>query len=359
MSALSTVATLPEPVRRIRSAVASRVRQLPWMPGNWLPSLQAACILWRDYAHLKSVRSHAALDAAGNPLPWYTYPAIEFLSQLDFRDAGVFEYGSGMSTLFWARMARQVVSVEDDETWFENVSSRVPKNADMTLETDLGEFPHVIHRTGLTFDVIVVDGPARGRTRYKCCRQALTRLNPGGLVVLDNSDWLPESSQLLRESGLLEVDMTGFAPICGHVQTTSFYFHRQFNRPPLHGRQPLAGAGSRPDLWERPLVPTPGELIWCDGEPFRGVQHDVTFRLNLDGRSRSFRVLSYLGGDDTRNIAILGLDRDRVLLTRHTPAGGRSGSADFDAEIARLAAMTPDQFVHFIRGHEYRRYLLK
>ena len=76
--------------------------------------------------------------------------------------------------------------------------------------------------------MIVVDGAARGNTRLKCCRAALTRLRPAGMIILDNSGWLPESSRVLREAGLLQVDMTGLVPIGKHTQTTSFFFHRDF-----------------------------------------------------------------------------------------------------------------------------------
>src|SRR5579872_1232732 len=182
-----------------------------WLSTHWLPSLRAARVLWRDYAHVQSVKSQRAVDAAGNPLPWYTYPAIEFVRQLDFSDRTVFEYGSGMSTLFWAGKAKSVVSVEDDEHWCATLKSMLPPNAELIHEPDLSRFPDTITARG-PFDVIVVDGPARGRTRLKCCHAAVPRLREGGLIILDNSDWLPESAKTLRGYGLLEVDMTGFAP---------------------------------------------------------------------------------------------------------------------------------------------------
>ena len=121
-------------------SLKTRVSGHALMPGNWLPSLKAARVLWRDYAHLRTVRARSAVDRDGHPLPWYTYPAIEFLSQLDFRDKTVFEFGSGMSSLYWAGVTRLVVSVEDDDRWFEIIRSRLPGNARVTLETDLAEF---------------------------------------------------------------------------------------------------------------------------------------------------------------------------------------------------------------------------
>jgi hypothetical protein len=250
MTDVPGLAQAPTWRRRLLGPLADRVKRSAWFPPNWVPSLLAARVLWRDYAHFRTVVSRSAVDREGNPLPWYTYPAIEFLSQLDFSERSVFEFGSGNSTLFWAGVARRVVSVENDEGWFETVRSRVPRNAEVIFEKDRAELAHVLPRRGERFDVIVVDGPGR----LKCARAALAAVNPGGLIILDNSDWLPESARVLREAGLLQVDMTGFAPICAHVQTTSLFFDRTFNVPPRTGRQPLPGRGSRPIVWDRPRV---------------------------------------------------------------------------------------------------------
>lgn len=333
--------------------VVRRLRGSTLFPQNWVPSLRAARVLWRDYAHLKSVATNRAIDAEGNPLPWYTYPAIEFLTQLDFRDRSVFEYGSGMSTLYWARAARHVVSVEDDERWYQTIATQAPTNSRILLETDLANFPEALRRTGETFDVIVVDGPARGRTRLKCCRVALEALRPGGLIILDNSDWLPESARLLRDNGLLEVDMTGFAPICGHVQTTSLFFDRAFNVPPRHGHQPVGGRGSRPSNWEQPYHPVSGDVVECDDERFRSAEDRRHFSFITPDGPRAFEGFSYLGGDDRRCIGIVDADRQRVLLTRHAPNGAGPGG-----ELLRISGMTWTDFKQFISEHATRRYPL-
>ena len=316
-----------------------------------MPSLRAARVLWRDYAHVQSVKSQRAVDAAGNPLPWYTYPAIEFLRQLDFSDRTVFEYGAGMSTIFWAGKAKSVVSVEDDEQWCATLKARLPPNAELIHEPDLSRFPDAITARG-PFDVIVVDGPARGRTRLKCCHAAIPRLRDGGLIILDNSDWLPESAKTLRGYGLLEVDMTGFAPICGHVQTTSLFFHRAFSVPPVSGRQPVPGRGARLGDWEQPYVPV-GTCIECDGEMYRDVTSDRTATFGSNGTARAFRLLSYRGGSDRRSIAIIDLTRERIVLSGHVPAHGT-----IEEEIERIAGMTYAEFQQFINRHDNRRYVL-
>lgn len=47
-----------------------------------------------EFGFLRTTLTRKCQDAAGNWLPWYTYPAIEYLKQLDFSQKTVFEYGA-------------------------------------------------------------------------------------------------------------------------------------------------------------------------------------------------------------------------------------------------------------------------
>jgi hypothetical protein len=85
-------------------------------------------ILACDYGQWSTIRSWNSVDKFGNPIPWYTYPATEYLSHLDFSRLTVFEYGSGNSTLWWAKRAKSVFSVEDDKDWFEKISNNIARS---------------------------------------------------------------------------------------------------------------------------------------------------------------------------------------------------------------------------------------
>jgi len=326
---------------------------LPW---TWKPSLGVAYALLFDYAHLSSVRQRSCVDAGSNPVPWYTYPAIDYLRQLDFSESTVFEYGSGNSTLFWAAAAKRVVSVEDDEEWYGITRSRLPENCELTLETDLDDYPAIIDRYAEPFDVIVVDGAARGHTRLKCARRAIGRLRDGGMIILDNSDWLPESARVLRESGLIQIDMTGFAPISAHTQTTSFFLHRGFAFKPRGPRQPLPGPGAVDKVWERPR-PTEPPIVECGEDVFGAVERDQTVTFDAPARVRTFRFLT-CRATTTRPAcaAVIDRDRDRVLLgisevTTNAPS--------VEAELMPVLDMRWDEFCSFVNAHPKRRYALK
>jgi hypothetical protein len=159
------------------------------------------------------------VDADGRPIPWYTYPSIEYLRQFDFSQAAVFEYGSGNSSLFWAERAREVVSVEANPAWFDYVSKASSPNQTVLLRKQKNAYVGSLGQQGRLFDVIVIDG----EWRLSCAAAAPSALTPGGMIVLDNSDWFPECARLLRAAGLFETDFSGFGPINSYTWTTSLF----------------------------------------------------------------------------------------------------------------------------------------
>jgi Methyltransferase domain len=335
-------------------AVGGVVRSMA-MPLNWRCSLKAARILCLGYGHLNSVSKKRSIDARGEPLPWYTYPAIEYIRQLDFSDKSIFEYGCGNSTVFWSRIAARVVSVEDDEIWHETISREVAAVATVILEPDLEAFVSTIGRVQAGFDVIVVDGPARGLTRLKCCKAASEHLNEGGVIILDNSDWLPQSAAFLRQAGLLQVDMTGFAPLNANTGTTSFFFDRQFNFRSRSDRQPAHGIGSLPYDWESPRR-VAGTSLDIAGETFLGVELDQRLTIPDVGGRRAFRFLVYHLDETTTAIAIIDDDARRILVDGHGNAKGRR-RALLD-ELRWLQRMEYKELRAFVNSHPRRRYRL-
>lgn len=141
-------------------------------------------------------------------LPWMPFDAIAFLREYLRPDHQVFEYGSGGSTIFFARHAAHVVSIEHDASWGrvvqETLTDRGIENADLRAiapeqrpsaqfgsrspgfeDASFQHYVEAIHEFPPShFDLIVVDG----RARNACLREALPHIKRGGIVVLDNSD---------------------------------------------------------------------------------------------------------------------------------------------------------------------------
>lgn len=138
-------------------------------------------------------------------VPWWTFTSAGLVEQHLQRTphARVYEWGSGASTLWLARRAASVVSVEHDEAWATRLDASLPANVDLRVVPPIAsatpvvgsqkpghaglDFEHyvaAIDETDGEFDVIVIDG----RAREACLDRAVERLAPNGLIVFDNVD---------------------------------------------------------------------------------------------------------------------------------------------------------------------------
>lgn len=186
--------------------------------------------LWQLRHHLKeigwlrSAGTRESRDATGHPVPWYTYPAIGFLTPRVRRDFAVFEYGSGNSTLWWAARAGSVAAVEHDRKWYEAMREKLPANVEYRHceVVDGGSYCRAVLDAGRRFDIIVIDG----RDRVNCARHAPAALSERGLIIWDNSEREAYATGIasLRAAGFTEVEFNGLGPINpGPWRTSIFY----------------------------------------------------------------------------------------------------------------------------------------
>lgn len=192
-------------------------------------------ILAVKYGQFNTIRRWECVDSMSDKIPWYTYPAIEYLDNIDFSDKIVFEYGSGNSSAYWARKAKFVRSAEHNKQWYEKVKSQLAGNQTIELCEAENDYLGAINKIPEQFDVIVIDGVHR----EKCVMLVRDHLSDGGMVILDNADWYKETSRYLREKlDLLEVDFHGFGPINAYTWTTSIFFSRSARFQPRNNSQP-------------------------------------------------------------------------------------------------------------------------
>lgn len=171
---------------------------------------------------LKSIQTREAIDEDGNPVPWISYAATAFLSKRVRGDFEIFEYGSGNSTLWWAKNAGRVVSLEHSENWYNHLKRTIPESVIYILESlESGRYPSLIKNYGY-FDIVMIDG----RERVECSRHALTQLKDGGVIVFDNSDRVryQPAFALFLESGFKRLDFVSMAPISKKPISTSIFY---------------------------------------------------------------------------------------------------------------------------------------
>ncbi|SKB66841.1 class I SAM-dependent methyltransferase [Daejeonella lutea] len=172
----------------------------------------------------KALSTHSPIDDNGEPIPWVTYSFIDFISQRIKDSHTVFEFGSGNSTLYYAKRAKKVVSVEHDKAWYEKIAGSSPSNAEMIF-CDLqsnGDYSRMPSSLPGKFDIIIVDG----RDRVNCCYNSLSALSETGVVVLDDSERLKynDARVFFEKEGFKEISFSGISPGLFYRKSTSVFY---------------------------------------------------------------------------------------------------------------------------------------
>lgn len=173
----------------------------------------------------RSLEEKKPVDKDGNPIPWFTYPAIDFLKDRLNKYMVVFEYGSGNSTLFFAERVKEIISVETDKIWYEELAQKVPSNVKVIYfdESALkSAYEEVIKSTNKKFDMIIVDGLFRN----ECIKNLLSNLSANGVIILDDSERQEynEGVNYLLQNNFNKLDFWGFPPTVFIRKCTTLFY---------------------------------------------------------------------------------------------------------------------------------------
>jgi hypothetical protein len=228
---LSVLSPLRDAVRLAKERVTGSRRlrgREPWP--HWPRDDLEVLHVMRLRRHLRKIGwvdstiDHRPVDGKGEPIPWLCYAAIWMLEPRIKPSFRVFEYGSGNSTLWWAKRAQHVVSCEHNSSWYEKMKDQMPQNV-AYIHRELkhgGAYCREINEHPGPFEVIVIDG----RDRVNCARQCIGKLAADGVIVWDNTDreHYAEGLEFLAAQGFRRLDFRGMCPIGTFAITTSILY---------------------------------------------------------------------------------------------------------------------------------------
>jgi predicted O-methyltransferase YrrM len=191
--------------------------------------------------------------------PWIVFKAKEFLDSILKGDMTVWEYGSGSSTLYFARRVKIVYSIENDKEWFAHLNARIeaehvknvryalieaekfngkPINSmyiskSITVWKEGGNLKNyatsIDSITDNSLDIVLIDG----RGRRACIAHAIPKIKQGGYLIVDNSDRDSyfEKNEILFDREKWEVThFVGPVPYSFDFSKTSFFRKREDKR---------------------------------------------------------------------------------------------------------------------------------
>jgi precorrin-6B methylase 2 len=155
------------------------------------------------------------VDIGDKNVPWIPLTLKIWLDKILKPDMKIYEYGSGLSTIYLSTKVKTIISIEHEKEWFDLTTKELKKKEINNCEYLLIEpeslneeyFTNInsLHRSNLVkfhnlhfkkyiesidsypdkyFDLIFIDG----RARLGCILQSLEKIKSGGFLVLDDSN---------------------------------------------------------------------------------------------------------------------------------------------------------------------------
>ncbi len=144
--------------------------------------------------------------------PWISPACISIFNSILTKSMKGLEYGSGISTIYFAHKTGFLISIEDNKIWYENIRTLLKKSNFSNVEYILihpdhpetkkkienrykakfdsenlnykNYFEYMSRFPDNHFDFILIDG----RARVECSSRAVNKLKSGGIFILDNSE---------------------------------------------------------------------------------------------------------------------------------------------------------------------------
>lgn len=171
-----------------------------------------------------SFNTKNSIDYNSRPIPWCTYPFVEFIGPRLNKYMVVFEYGSGNSTMWYAQKVLKIIAVEHNKDWSEQIARKLPLNAKVLFRSleEGNKYVHTISDLDTKFDIVIIDG----RNRVECVNSSMDFLKDNGVIVFDNSNLeiYTEAIELLKNRNFKQLDFIGMSPITPHTNCTSIFY---------------------------------------------------------------------------------------------------------------------------------------
>ncbi len=182
------------------------------------PSLRAQIINFKylaiDRAQYQSIKLGRPVDNKMDPIPWWTYPVIDYLNQFNFNDEIIFEYGPGNGTFWFLKKGcKKIIYIENDKNWYNELEEAKHKNQILVYKEKKEDYFSSIFNYDST--VLIIDGKWRKDNLEFICSNFEKINNNLKMIIIDNPDkfQLGELIKGITNSyNFVQADFFGFGP---------------------------------------------------------------------------------------------------------------------------------------------------
>jgi hypothetical protein len=143
--------------------------------------------------------------------PWLCPGTVEFCNQHLNKSMTVLEFGSGRSSAWFAQRVEKLISIEQDESWYQSVKTKLEQEnvTNINLRLILLDHPYSEPERDVyeplpsyvavleefadeSLDFVIVDG----HYRTNCTRKSINKIKPGGYLLIDDTNMWPSLDAL-------------------------------------------------------------------------------------------------------------------------------------------------------------------
>lgn len=174
---------------------------------------------------VRSFKNKKPVNSNGEAIPWLSYSAYKFLEGRLSSDVTIFEYGAGYSSIYFSGVLKNVISVEHDKNWYDDLKRRNIPNHTLVFKdvfSDKLSYCGAIDEFEEDFEIVLIDG----RERNLCAEFAVKSLAKNGVVIFDDfdRDKYSKSGKLFDEHGYKRIDFWGMAVGSIRLKNTAVFY---------------------------------------------------------------------------------------------------------------------------------------
>jgi|LauGreSBDMM110SN_4_FD.fasta_scaffold01436_4 hypothetical protein len=212
---------------------------------GWFVILANSRAIAFEFNQYNSAKNFNCVDKFQRPIPYFTYPAVEYLDNHNLNGLKIFEYGSGSSTLYFLRKGALVTSIEHNKDWHFKVTKKANNSNSLNCILTEDKSSYINRAEILGADIVVIDGKYRTECTHYIIRMIEEKKLTFSMIIFDNSDWYPDSIlKIDKKTGWPRADFCGFSPTNRFNGATSIHLNPNKLLPRvISGIKPIYGTG--------------------------------------------------------------------------------------------------------------------
>jgi hypothetical protein len=160
-------------------------------------------------------------------IPMLSLPFLDWLNSYNWSEYDYIEFGSGESTNYMSERFKSVDTIETNFEYYKDIFLKKNNNVNIfyitARDVDFGNYELSINEK----TIVMIDSDTN---RFLTTKNLLLKIKPS-IIILDNSEWFPNTCKLLNDYAYMEIPFWGIRPEDFDEKCTSVFIKKHYSLP--------------------------------------------------------------------------------------------------------------------------------